>query len=284
MDPSFFILEEPKPGSPQDKAHGTRALAEAGFNVGPAPVCPACSRFIGLLRWLPPFRVELETWGREFGDVMHIGDNLLVSERFKEVYTDAGLTGLLGFEAVTVIKVNRHRKTVDEPPQYFVAEVVRSESTVDVDASGMEWNGGEEPCPVCFHRNGGTFLRQKRVVIKPETWSGHDLFHARGGASFVASTRTKEICEANGIKNAVWIPACEYEIDFYPSEAKLLRRYLKIWEDENEDSAARQDAYRILVFAVDKIRDRIPKGRFDPVEDVDSGVIAAARELAEVDG
>jgi hypothetical protein len=28
MEPSFFILEEPKPGSPQDKAHGTRALKD----------------------------------------------------------------------------------------------------------------------------------------------------------------------------------------------------------------------------------------------------------------
>jgi hypothetical protein len=284
MEPSFFILEEPKPGSPQDKAHGTRSLKEEGFSVGPAPRCPACGGFIGMLRWVPPFRVELETWGKEFGDVMRTGDELLVSERFKKMYTEAGLTGLRGFEPVVVIKVKRHRKLVGEPPRYYVAEVVRSETTVDVDASGKEWNGGEEPCPVCFHRKGGTFLRQKRVVIKPETWSGHDILHARGGARFVASMRMKEICEANGIKNAVWIPAGEYEIDFYPSEAKLIRRYLKVWEDENEESAAREDAYRTLVFAVDKNWDRIPKGRFDPVEDVDPGVIAAARALATVDG
>jgi hypothetical protein len=82
IEPSFFILEEPRPGSPQDIAHGTRALKEEGFKVGPAPRCPACGGFIGLLRWLPPFRVELETWGKEFGDVIHIGDELLVSERF----------------------------------------------------------------------------------------------------------------------------------------------------------------------------------------------------------
>jgi hypothetical protein len=77
---------------------------------------------------------------------------------------------------------------------------------------------------------------------------------------------------------------CEYEVDFYPSEAKLIRRYLKVWEDENEESAARQDAYRTLVFAVEKNWDRIPKGGFDPKEDVDHGVIAAARALAAADG
>jgi hypothetical protein len=284
MEPSFFILEEPKPGSPQDKAHGTHALKEEGFNVGPAPLCPGCGGFIGLLQWLPPFRVELETWGKEFGDVMHTGDELLVSEQFKETYTRAGLTGLLAFEPVEVIKVKRHRKFMGDPPRYFMADVVRSETTVDVEASGKEWDGGEEACPVCFHRKGGTFLRQKRVVIKPETWTGHDIFHARGGARFVASKRMKEICEANRIKNAVWIPASEYEVDFYPSEAKLIRRYLKVWEDKSEESAARQDAYRTLVFAVDKNWDRIPKGRFDPDEDADPSVIAAAKALAAADG
>jgi hypothetical protein len=282
MEPTFFILEEPKTGSPQDKAHGTRALKGEGFNVGPAPRCPACGGFVGLLRWLPPFRVELETWGKEFGDVMRTGDELLVSERFKETYTKGSLCGLLGFEPVEVIKVKRHRRLVGEPPRYFKAEVVRSETTVDRLASGAEWDREGVECPVCLHRN-GTFLRQKRVVIKPETWTGHDIFHARGGTNFVASERMKEICEANGIRNAVWIPASEYEVDFYPSEAKLIRRYLKVWEDENEESAARQDAYRTLVFAVDKNWDRIPKGRFGPDEDADPGVIAAAKVLAAAD-
>jgi hypothetical protein len=216
--------------------------------------------------------------------MMHTGDELLVSERFKETYTRAGLTGLLSFEPVLVIKVKRHRKFIGDPPRYFVADVVRSETTVDVEASEKEWDGGEEACPVCFHRKGGTFVRQKRVVIKSETWTGHDIFHARGGARFVASKRMKEICEANGITNAVWIPASEYEVDFYPSETKLIRRYLKVWEDKSEESAARQDAYRTWVFAVDKNWDRIPKGRFDPDEDADPSVIAAAKALASADG
>lgn len=283
MEPSFFIYKEPRPGSLQDRAHGTRALHEDGFKVGPAPRCPACDLFIGLLRWLPPYRVELEAWGKAFGDLMTIGDALLVSEHFKEVYEAASLTGLLGFEMVEVFKVRRHRKLIGEPPQYFVAEVVRSETAVDVVASEKEWDGGEAECPVCFHRKGGIYLRQKRVVIKSGTWTGHDIFHGRGGARFVASERMKETCDANGIKNAVWIPAAEYEVDYYPSKAKQVRRYLKDWEDRTLESAARQDAYRTLVFCVDKTRDRIPKGRFDPDEDADRSVIAAARALAAGD-
>ena len=283
MEPNFFILEEPEPGSPQDKAHGTRALKVEGFSVGPAPVCPACGRFVGLLRWLPPFRVELETWGKEFGDVMLTGDELLVSERFKETYTKDGLSGLLRFEPVEVVKVKRHRKFVGAPPRYFKAEVVRSDTMVDQLASGAEWDSDQEECAVCLLRK-GTFLRRKRVVIKPETWTGHDIFHARGGVNFVASERMKEICEAHGIKNAVWIPANDHEVDVYPTEAKLIRGYLKVFEDKNEQSAARQEAYRTLVFAVDKNWDRIPKGRFDPDKDADPAVIAAAKALAAVDG
>ena len=75
----------------------------------------------------------------------------------------------------------------------------------------------------------------------------------------------------------------EYDVDFYPSEAKLIRLYLKVWEDEKEESAARQDAYRTLVFAVDKNWDRIPEGRFDPDEDADPRVIELAKALAAAD-
>src|SRR4051794_24598198 len=126
MESSFFILEEPRPGSPKDKAHGTRAMQEAGAKFGPAPCCPTCGRFVGLLTWLPPFRAELETWGKEFGDVMRIGDDLLVSEHFTEIYTKGSLTGLLAFAPVEIIKVRRHRKLRGEPPRYFRATIVRS--------------------------------------------------------------------------------------------------------------------------------------------------------------
>jgi hypothetical protein len=56
------------------------------------------------------------------------------------------------------------------------------------------------------------------VVIIPETWTGHDIFHARCEARFAASKQMKE------------------------------------------------------------------KGRFDPDEDADPGVIAAAKALARADG
>jgi hypothetical protein len=281
MEPHFYILEQPRFGSSQDRAHGTEALHEEGFKTGPAPRCSGCERYVGLLKWLPPFRVELETWGREFGDVMRFSEELLVSERFKEIYTGTGLKGLLDFEPVEVVSIKKHRKLIGEPPRYFKAEVIRSETTVDRLASGAEWEGTNTICPVCLLGT-GTFLRQKRVVIEPGTWTGHDIFHARGGTNFVASERMRGICETNQIKNARWIPADEFEVDFYPSIAKQVRRYLRDWEDQDQDSAARQDAYRTLVFYVDRTRERIPKGPFNPDHDIDPSVIAAAKSLAAV--
>jgi hypothetical protein len=247
--------------------------------MAPGPRCSACGRIVGMRRWLPPYRVELETWGLEFGDVMTAGDELVVSERFKDTYCAHLLAGLANFEPVEVVHVRRHRKKIGALPKYYKAEVVRSETTVDQVASGYEWDGAGAACPACLHRE-GTFLRHKRVVIKAETWTWHDIFHARGGVNFVASGRMKEACESSSIRNISWVPSHEFELDFYPSEAKLVLRYLRTWEDRTEDSTARQDAYRVLVFAIDKSRRRMPQGHFDPDKDIDPALIEAARIFA----
>lgn len=73
----IYLLQNP---GPVGKAT-TDFLPSEPHNVGDAPRCPACNRFVGMLRWQPPFRVEVETWGSTFGDIAFgPGDSLLVSE------------------------------------------------------------------------------------------------------------------------------------------------------------------------------------------------------------
>jgi hypothetical protein len=195
-------------------------LSADGTKYGDAPRCEACGKFIGLRCWLPPYKVELETWGYQFGDIAFPsgGEELLVSLRFKKLWECQGLVGLNNFAPVETVEVRRHRKLIGEPPPYFKATVILSQAIVDYVASGVDME--ESPtCPVC--RLGSGVKRWKAVIIEPSTWSGEDIFRPRWAGAFLVTKRFKSFCEANEIKNTVFIPAEEYSHDFYPWEKKF---------------------------------------------------------------
>jgi len=212
----FFVLDRTPTGA--DEAARTDALAVEGTQFGEAPRCNACGAYVGMRRWLPPYAVELETWGVEFGDlaIKSVGTDLLVSEKFKALWECYGLSRLSGFEPVEVVAVKAHLKLRGNLPPYFRAAVSRSQTLVDVTASEFEWDE-QPPCQVC--RVGKIIKRWKRLVIDEATWTGEDIFVARGlSGSIVVSERFTELCETNGVKNAVFIPAEDFSRDFYPWE------------------------------------------------------------------
>ena len=180
-----------------------------------ADKCPACKEYIGLMKHLPPYCVELETWDSGYGDLaFSIGDSFLVSERFKVLWHEQGLAGLDGFHPVEIVKVKRHKRFQDDPPEYFLVNVCRSKVTIDQEASGFEW---ETPptCPVC--RQGRIIKRWKQIVLESDTWSRENVFLPRGLAGiFMADQRFKEFVEQFRITNCYLISAEEYTNDFYP--------------------------------------------------------------------
>lgn len=286
----FFVLDKPESGGSQDRREGTDVMKAEGFNVGKGRRCPSCGASKGLLPWLPPYQIELETWGKLYGDVMIEGEDLIVSERFVDIFQGNGLTGLFDFQPVEVIKVvHRRGRPREKCPNYLKASVIKSQTTVDEEASGMqwaptteaasqererEWGLGDLECPVCLSRK-GVFVRQKRIVIRPETWTGEDIFHARGGVNFVVTSRFKEVCETNDIKNARFIPAAAYEVDYYPSESKQLLKLLRKLENRDYEREVRQDAYRTLAFVAGR-----PIGfgtDFDPDSDIDPTIIQSIK-------
>ena len=187
-----------------------------GTKYGDAPRCEVCKRYIGMRAWLPPYRVELETWGYEFADIVVIGTNLLISQRFKQAWEQSQLVGLSGFENVEVINVKRHRKKIGEPPTYFRAVVVRGQTAINLVASEFEWKN-ESACPVC--RLAGVIKRWKRIIIDQSTWTGEDIFIARGlPGEICVSERFKDFCEINNMKNTLFVAAETYGHDFYPWE------------------------------------------------------------------
>jgi hypothetical protein len=217
----FYVLKQPRPESPEDKSGGTIAIQEKGFKVGEPLKCPKCGRFIGMLAWLPPFRVELETWGTEFGDVIEAGGNdLLVSHRFKSLYEERELTGLKGFEPVEVVRVKRHGKSITDLPEYFKASAVRSQTSIDQDASVFEWQDAQPLCPEClFPKASGTLRGHDGLIVKAGSWTGEDIFYPRGSPIyFITSSRLREICIKNRMKNVIFLPAETYSWHKGPGE------------------------------------------------------------------
>jgi hypothetical protein len=158
--------------------------------------------------------VELETWGREYGDLAFpTATDLLVSSRFKQLWDRHGLVGLSEFEPVEVVRIRHHQILRGDPPPYLKAAVALSRAVVDNVASGMELD--EPPtCRVC--QLGSGIKRWKAIIIKAETWGGEDIFRPRWAGGFYVTNRFKQFCEANDIKNAVFIAAEEYAHDYYP--------------------------------------------------------------------
>jgi len=190
------------------------------FHTGPAPQCPRCGTYIGMLTWLPPYRVTLETRGEDFGDIVGgPGFEVLVSERFRDLYDQRKLTGIIAFEPVEVVGIKRHKRFSGNPPAYFKADIVFSEATVDDNKSGLTREHGPR-CPKC-HQAGSGIRKADRIVLEDDTWSGEDLFRPRGDTGDVmTSARFKEFCETHAITNAKLVPALEYSFDFYKHRLK----------------------------------------------------------------
>ncbi|XXF75197.1 hypothetical protein P2318_19195 [Myxococcaceae bacterium GXIMD 01537] len=208
LDARFFVLEAEVWGR-----HDTQFEKVEPVNRGDAPHCPKCGEPIGLLTWLPPYRVELELHGQEMGDFAEgPGNEVLVSEPFAEAFRAEGLTGLLGFHPVEVVRVQRKRK--DPKPgaaaRFLVVTPARSRSAVDVKRSHLRY-AKPVTCPEC--RSEG-LESIHGFVIEPGTWQGEDVFRARGlPGMLLASERFAEFIKRHGFTNMKLLPTEEYVWD-----------------------------------------------------------------------
>ena len=211
----FYFLKS-KPG----RVSGETEFSKHGsVNRGPAPVCDECGGYIGLLTWLPPFCVELETWDSVFGDIaLDAVQTILVSERFQTLWRERALSGLLGFEPVEIAKIKRHKRgrpaLETQPPYYFVT-ACRSQAAIDAAGSGLVRRDAQV-CPACrLGRDTGMIDRVQRIAIEPGTWKGEDVFIARGlPGTLITTERFKDFCDDNRITGVALTPAEDYHVDY----------------------------------------------------------------------
>ncbi|WP_245767061.1 hypothetical protein [Stigmatella erecta] len=163
--------------------------------------------------WLPPFRVELELHGKDFGDFIHgPGNSLLLSERMTEAYLKQEFTGLVGFEPVDVVRIRGKRKGSKQEalPRYHVATPCFSHAAVEVARSLLRYS---EPVTCGECRSAG-LQSVHGFALDAGTWQGEDVFRARGmpGKNLVSGRFATFVAHAE-FTNIQLIPIEEYVRD-----------------------------------------------------------------------
>ncbi|XXF77948.1 hypothetical protein P2318_33585 [Myxococcaceae bacterium GXIMD 01537] len=206
--PRFFTLADNPNGR-----HDAHALGVGPPNLADAPRCPRCNGIIGMLPWLPPYRVELETYGEALGDFVDCpGDDMLISERFAEAFRQEGLTGLSGFHPVEVVRVRRKRKgpRAIDVPRYLVVSPCFGHAAVDMARSRIRH---EKPvrCPECRYVGPDSI---HGFSLEPGTWRGEDVFRPRGlPGRIVVSERFAQLAARLGLTNLRLVPIEDYVWD-----------------------------------------------------------------------
>ena len=181
--------------------------------IGDAPRCEDCSSIIGMLAWLPPFEVQVETHGEGYGDfLVSSGGDLFVSEKLKDICISSGFHGIGRYTHVEVLQYVESRPVREEPPSYYHVDVSYGSAAIDVCASGIEYDSK----PTCSTCRSGVIRSWKRVVVEDGTWEGEDVFRARGfPGNYIVSDNFKVACEKHMISNVLFVPAARYSHDFY---------------------------------------------------------------------
>ncbi|HYO67453.1 MAG TPA: hypothetical protein VEU33_15365 [Archangium sp.] len=208
MSPRFFVLKDEYRG-----VHDTEfARIDEDDNVGEAARCPRCGDFIGMLPWLPPYRVMLDLHGKELGDFMRGVGNSLVSERFAEAFQTEGLGGLQGFYPVEVMRVRRQRRGPKPSivPGYFLVIPVFGSAAVDKARSRIR---RDSPITCDWCRSTGVDSIHG-LVLEQGSWNGDDVFIPRGlSGTMIVSERFADFVARHGFTNMTLTPAEEYTWD-----------------------------------------------------------------------
>jgi hypothetical protein len=218
-EPRFFVLKDDMHGRYDTKFSKTEPVRREG-----APRCPQCGDPIGMKVWLPPYRVELELYGKEFGDFVEgPGYDFLMSERFAEAFRADGLTGLLGFHPIEVTRVSRggNKSKALLVPRYFAVTACFGRGAVDDTRSRLRRN---KPVACAECRSTGIDSIHG-LALEPGSWHGEDVFRPRGArGNILVSERFVQFAQRHGLTNMKLTPAGTFTWDplfLGPPEAPL---------------------------------------------------------------
>jgi hypothetical protein len=215
----FFVLKKLNEGQHDSE------FSTINANVGPPLRCPQCGDTIGALTWQPPYRVELELYGKDFGDLLEgPGGDLLVTERLAEDFQAEGLTGLSGFHPVEVVRVRRGRRgpKPGPPPRYLFVTPAYGHPAVDMERSRIR---GSRPMKCAWCRYVGPDAIDG-FTLEEGSWKREDVFRPRGlWGRIIVSERFMRFAERHAMSHMGMVPIEKYVWDplglIYPRPVQI---------------------------------------------------------------
>jgi len=152
-------------------------------------LCPECGRILIWRKWIEPRCVKLSK--PLFGDVaLNLVDNMIVSQRFKNLYEQSGLKGIKSFNPIDKVLVSRNAKKQLIPPMYYHIELEMANAVYDLEKTvclpasycknreSLEvTNGGIKRCSLCNPYNYDCVPTIKGFGIKYLDNNFLDIFH-----------------------------------------------------------------------------------------------------------
>jgi hypothetical protein len=205
-------------------------------NIGEAPRCPVCNEFVGMLPWLPPYHAEIVVHGKMLGDWVRRGMDVLVSDRFRQAWQDAGLRGIEEFSPVERLRV-RPARLGRRPLSYYHIQPRHYGTQVDLEHSLIDY-GGPVTCEKC---KAGSLDSVRGFAIDESSWTGEDLFVPWGlNGDIVVTDRVRQLRDEHGLTNMNMTPVEEYLLDFYKRWTPIdYSRYAVATPDEDVNQTRR---------------------------------------------
>lgn len=180
---------------------------------GTSRKCPVCGEAISGKEYSPPHFIQVSSAKSEkWGDFLWgAGFQLMVSERFRQMYSQKNLRGIESFyPPVEIVRAGRkkHGDLPDSLPTYQLVQIIWNGANLDDAKSHVVRNSFD--CAFCR----GDVKSLQPIVIEQDSWSGADIFIARGlNGTILVSERFKQAAEADNLRNIWLIPVEKYVYD-----------------------------------------------------------------------
>ena len=172
----------------------------------PTPKCPVCGSTVGPLQWDEPRKVIFSK--PKYGDLVY-GLKFLVSEKFKNLYENSDLKGIIEFIPVEIVKVRYLKQLSTEIPIYYSVRLIYSFARVDKNRSYITGHPDERYCSLC-KPFGTTIDVIKGIYIDETNWGGEDIFHLHEIGSIFISQKFVDFCLINELTNLDYINTKNY--------------------------------------------------------------------------
>lgn len=203
----FYVLKD----DTQSRQCATLVSCVDDDVVGDAPKCPACGATYGMLRWMPPYKIAITRHGKQFGDIVFApGDDIIVTEAFRQAWIQSRLKGLDSFDPVEIVRT-KPKKAAASVPAYWHVVINRGLTAVDMVRSTFAYFINEPPtCIYC----GGSSDSVAGFEIDQSTWTGEDIFVPRNMAGTVVVTQPfVDMVSKYHLTHSVLIPTEKYIFD-----------------------------------------------------------------------